>query len=283
MRAKQPKDYYLDGLTAVFQPGVSVPGPLRVDQKFSGAEVALLNPGPSVVEVLGIVNRFPDLKCLHLVESNEANLAVIRSGLQKEVGRRWLPELAGYVTDIRKLPAELARRCELVVEINVVDPKADKLFRQDAAQQISRVLKLGGLFYSAGVTVRWTDGVIPLSLVRVRVRARMLKRAGYSDALPRPVLYLKRAPDEPIVMTDEGKLWRWWRQVSVVPRSRTDEGWRSDRDAMRAARRRWTRRAQPDAMAFSHHQAGDPAPGDGLDPQGRRPFWKSDAGSAVAT
>jgi hypothetical protein len=191
MRAKQPKAYYLDGLTAVFQPGVSLPGPLRVDQKFSGAEVVLLNPGPNVVEVLGIVNRFPDIKCLHLIESSAANLDAIRSELQKEVGRRWLPELAGYVTDLRHLPAELARRCELVVEINVVDPKADKLFRQDAAQQISRMLKLGGLFYSAGVTVRWTDGVIPLSLVRVPIRAKVLKRVGYSDALPRPVLYLK--------------------------------------------------------------------------------------------
>ena len=212
MRSKQPKAYYLDGLTAVFQPSVSLPGTLRVDQKFSGAEVVLLNPGPSVVEVLGIINRFPDLKCLHVIESNEANLAAIRSELQKEVGRRWLPELAGYVTDLRNLPAELARRCELVVEINVVDPRADKLFRQDAAQQISRMLKLGGLFYSAGVTVRWTDGVTPLSLVRVRVRAKILKRVGYADALPRPVLYLKRSPDEPNGMTEEGRWRGWWRK-----------------------------------------------------------------------
>jgi hypothetical protein len=212
MRAKQPKAYYLDGLTAVFQPGVSVPGPLCVDQKFSGAEVALLNPGPNVVEVLGIVNRFPEIKCLHLIESSAANLAAIRSVIQQEVGRRWLPELAGYVTDLRHLPTELARRCELVVEINVVDPRADKVFRQDAAQQISRVLKLGGLFYSAGVTVRWTDGAIPLSLVRVPVRAKILKRVGYSDALPRPVLYLKRSPDESSVITEEGSGRSWWRR-----------------------------------------------------------------------
>jgi serine/threonine protein kinase len=212
MRAKQPKAYYLDGLTAVFQPGVSLPGTLRVDQKFSGAEVVLLNPGPNVVEVLGIVNRFPDIKCLHLIESSEANLEAIRSGLQQEVGHRWLPELAGYVTDLRHLPAALARRCELVVEVNVVDPKADKLFRQDAAQEISRVLKLGGLFYSAGVTVRWTDGVIPLSLVRVPVRAKALKRVGYSEALPRPVLYLKRSPDESIIKTEEGRWCNWWRK-----------------------------------------------------------------------
>ncbi len=209
---KHPKAYYLDGLTAVFQPGVSVPGPLRVDQKFSGAEVVLLNPGSTVVEVLGIINRFPEIKCLHLIESSEANLDAIRSELQQEVGRRWLPELAGYITDLRNLPAELARRCELVVEINVVNPRADKLFRQDAAQQISRVLKLGGLFYSAGVTVRWTDGVIPLSLVRVTVRAKVLKCVGYSEALPRPVLYLKRSPDESIVSTEGGRWRSWWRK-----------------------------------------------------------------------
>jgi serine/threonine protein kinase len=212
MRTKHPGAYYLDGLTAVFQPGVAVPGPLRVDQKFSGATVVLLNPGPTVVEVLGIINRFPDIKGLHLIESNEANLDAIRSELQKEVGHRWLPELAGYVTDLRNLPAELARGCELVVEINVVDPRADKLFRQDAAQQISRMLKVGGLFYSAGVTVRWTDGVIPLSLVRVPVRAKILKRVGYSDGLPRPELYLKCSPDEPIVSTEAGRWRRWWRQ-----------------------------------------------------------------------
>jgi len=225
MRAKHPKAYYLDGLAAVFQPGVFIPGPLRVDQKFSGAEVALLNPGPNVVEVVGLVNRFPEIKCLHLIESSAAHLDAIRSELQKEVGRRWLPELAGYVTDLCNLPAELALRCELVVEINVVDPKADKLFRQDAAQQISRVLKRGGLFYSAGVTVRWTDGVIPLSLVRVPVRAKTLKRVGYSEALPRPVLYLKCSPDEPLVITEEGSWRRWWRQgLALIGRGSTRDG-----------------------------------------------------------
>lgn len=213
-RAKQPKAYYLDGLRAVFQPGVAVPGPLRMDQSFSGAEVALLNPGPSAVEVLGIINRFPDLKCLHLIESSEANLAAIRAALQPEVGRRWLPELAGYVTDLRHLPATLARRCELVVEVNVVDSKADKLFRQDTAEQISRMLKLGGLFYSAGVTIRWTDGVTPLSLVRIPVRAKTLKRVGYSEALPRPVFYLKRAPDDALISTEEGR-WRRWCKLAL--------------------------------------------------------------------
>lgn len=98
------------------------------------------------------------------------------------------------------------------MEIHVVDPRADKLFRQDAVQQISRVLKLGGLFYSAGVTVRWTEGVIPLSLVRLRVRGKILKRVGYSDALPRPMLYLKHSPDQPSLPSEE-RTWRsWWRR-----------------------------------------------------------------------
>ncbi|HTF44162.1 MAG TPA: hypothetical protein VK641_09700 [Terriglobales bacterium] len=212
MRAKHPRAYYLDGLTAVFQPGVSFTGTLRVDQKFSGAEVALLNPGPNAVEVLGILDRFPEIKCLHIIESCEKNIDAIRSELQEEVGGRGLPEMAGYVTDIRHLPEELAGRCDLVVEINIVDPKADKLFRQDAVHQISRVLKLGGLFYSAGVTVRWTDRVIPLSLVAVPIRAKILKRVGYADALPRPVFYLKHSPDVPIVMTEEGRWRGWWRK-----------------------------------------------------------------------
>jgi hypothetical protein len=194
VRAKQPRAYYLDGLAAVFQPGVSLPGTLRVDQKFSGAELVLLYPGPSAVEILGITNRFPELRSLHIIDSSEQNLTAIRSEIQKEVGHRELPELAGYVTDIRNLPVALAGRCDLVVAINVVDPKADKLFRQDAVQQISRLLKLGGLFYSAGMTIRWTDWVIPLSLVRILVRAKMLKRVGYSEALPRPVFFLKHSP-----------------------------------------------------------------------------------------
>lgn len=210
MRAKHPRAYYLDGLTAVFQPGVNLPSTLRVDQKFSGAEVVLLNPGPNAVEILGIMDRFPEIKCLHIIESCEKNIDGIRAELQKEVGGRELPEMAGYVTDIRHLPEELAGRCDLMVEINVVDPKADKLFRQDAVHQISRVLKTGGLFYSAGVTVRWTDRVIPLSLVAVPVWAKILKRAGYSDALPRPVFYLKHSPDVPIVVTEEGRWRGWW-------------------------------------------------------------------------
>ncbi len=212
MRSKHPKAYYLDGLTAIFQSGVSFPGPLRVEQKFSSAEVVLLNPGPNTVEVLGILDRFPALKCLHIIESCEKNLDAIRSGLQKEDGGRWLPELAGYVTDICHLPEELAGLCDLVVEISVVDPKADKLFRQDAVHQISQVLKTGGLFYSAGVTVRWTDRVIPLSLVRVPIRTKSLTRAGYSDALPRPVFYLKHSPDGPIVMPAAGSWRSWWRK-----------------------------------------------------------------------
>ena len=117
MRAKHPKAYYLDGLTAVFQPGVNLPGTLQVDQKFSGAEVALLNPGPNAVEILGILNRFPEIKCLHIIESSEKNLDGIRSELQKEVGGRRFPEMAGYVTDLRHLPEELIGRCDLVMEM----------------------------------------------------------------------------------------------------------------------------------------------------------------------
>jgi hypothetical protein len=223
MRSKQPRVYYLDGLTAAFQPGVPLPGTVRVDEKFSGAEVVLLNPGPNVVEVMGIVSRFPEIKCLHIIESCEANLDAIRSELQKEVGHRGLPEMAGYVTDLSNLPEALEGRCELVVEINVVDPKADKLFRQDAVRQISRLLKLGGFFYSAGVTVRWTDRVIPLSLVRVPVRARILKQVGYSDALPRPVFYLKRAPDETLLTTEDGIWQTWWRKgMALVGRGAKD-------------------------------------------------------------
>jgi serine/threonine protein kinase len=209
---KQPKDYYLVGLTAVFQPGVSLPGKLCVDQKFSGAEVALLYPGPNAVEVLGIVNRFPEIDRLHIVESCEANIDAIRSELENELGDRRLPEMAGYVTDLRHLPEELTGRCNLVVTINVVDPKADQMFRQDAVQQISRALKLGGLFYSAGVTVRWTDGAIPLNLVAVPVAAKTLKEAGYSDALPRPVFYLKHSPEVPVLMAEESSLREWWQK-----------------------------------------------------------------------
>jgi serine/threonine protein kinase len=212
MRAKHPRAYYLDGLKSVFQLGVCLPGILRVDQEFSGAEVVLLNPGPNAIEVLGILDRFPGIKYLHIIESGEKNIDAIRSGLQKEAGGRSLPEMAGYVTDIRHLPEELAGRCDLVVEINVVDPKTDKVFRQDVVRQISRVLKLGGLFYSAGVTVRWTDKVIPLSLVSVPVRAKILKQVGYSDALPRPVFYLKHSPDVPLLMTEEGRWRSWWRK-----------------------------------------------------------------------
>lgn len=95
MRSKPARAYYLDGLTAPFQSGVSLPGTLRVDQNFSGAEVVLLYPGPNSVEVLGILNRFPELKCLHIIESAEANLDAIRSELQTEIGHRQLPKLAG--------------------------------------------------------------------------------------------------------------------------------------------------------------------------------------------
>lgn len=216
MRPKQPRDYYLDGLATVFQPGVSLPGPLQVDQKFSGAVVALLYPGPDVVEVLGILNRFPEIKFLHLIESSEKNLEAIRSGLGPEAGRRELPGLAGYVASLGQLPESLAGRCDLVVEINVVDPKSDRLFRQDAAAQISGLLKTGGLFYSAGVTIRWTDGVVPLSLVRVPVRARHLKRAGYSDALPRPVFHLRHSPDGPAPIAEESRWRRWWEKSRTL-------------------------------------------------------------------
>jgi serine/threonine protein kinase len=203
----------LDGLTAVFQSGVSLPGTIGTDQKFTGAEVVLLNPGPHIVEVLGLINRFPEIHCLHIVESSKSTIDAIRSALEQEANGRQLPQMAGYLTDLLHLPEALAGRCDLVVEINVVDPKADKFFRQDAVQQISRMLKLGGLFYSAGETVRWTDGVIPLSLVQISVQAENLKRVGYSDALPRPVFHLKRSPEEPMQMADEDSLREWWRKA----------------------------------------------------------------------
>lgn len=218
---KQARAYYLDGLTAVFQPGVWLPGPLRPDQKFSGTDVLLLNPGPDATEVLGLENRFPEIRCLHIVETSEANLNALRKQLQPEAGRRWLPEMVGYITDLRHLPDSLLGRCDLAVEVNVVDPQADRQFRADAIRQISRALQIGGVFYSAGVTVRWTDRVAPLNLVRVNVRPRALRQAGYSDALPRPVFFLKRSPDEPAAAEASADLpapsWRekflsWWRR-----------------------------------------------------------------------
>jgi len=213
-QAKRAKDYYLEALKAVFQADVSVPGTLGMEETLSGAEVLLLNPGPCAAEVLGLASRFPEIKCLHIVESDEVNLDAIRSELTKDAVNLRLPELAGYVTDILHLPEELARRCDVVVAINVVDPKADRILRQDVAQQISRALKLGGLFYSAGETIRWTDSIIPLSLVRIPIEMETLKRAGYSDALPEPAFFLKRLPDEsiPIEEAEEGTLREWWRK-----------------------------------------------------------------------
>ncbi|MCU0787653.1 MAG: protein kinase [Verrucomicrobia bacterium] len=221
--SKRPREYYLRGLTAVFHPGVPLPGPLRVPQEFSGAEVLLLHPGPNVVEVMHLATRFPEIKCLHIVDSSESNLDAIRSALEKEAASRQLPELAGYVTDLRCLPEALAGRCDLVVEVNVVDPKSNKFFRQDVVQQISRVLKLGGLFYSAGETVRWTEDVIPLSLARVSLPADILARSGYSDALPRPLFYLKHLPDVPALMAEEGTLREWWRRaMELIGQGRQD-------------------------------------------------------------
>jgi SAM-dependent methyltransferase len=216
MPAKRPEPYYLDALPAIFQPGVALPGPLGVAERFTGAEVVLLNPGPSSAEVLGILTRFPEIKFLHVIESSEAHLAAIRSELEAEGGDRSLPELAGYSTDLRHLPQALAGRADLVVAVNVFDPKADRLFRQDALEQISRVLKLGGLFYSAGVTIRWTDEVTPLSLVTIPISAELLKQVGYSDALPPPVFFLKRPTDAPLpppAEAEEGTLREWWNKV----------------------------------------------------------------------
>lgn len=213
MRAKQAKAYYLDGLTAVFHPDISLPGRLRVDHHYSGAEAALLYPGPSAAEVLGLLNRFPEIKHLHIIESCEANLDAIRSELQNELGRRELPPMTGYLTDIRHLPEELLGRCELAVEINTIDPKASKLFRQEAIRQISRLLKLGGLFYSAGVTIRWTDRVYPLTLVRLSIRAKIFRQTGYSDALPRPIFYLKRSTDDPNVAAGEERVVGRWEKL----------------------------------------------------------------------
>ena len=225
LRTKRPAAYYLEGLTAVFEPGVAPPSPIRTDEKFSGAEVVLVYPGPSAVEVFGLISRFPEIKRLHIIESNEANIIAIRAELAKDAGRREFefPALAGYVTDLRNLPAELTGRCDLAVEINVIDPKADKLFRQDAAHQISQALKLGGLFYSAGVTVRWTDRVTPLSLIRVPVPAKFLKRVGYSDALPRPVFYLKHSTEVNALMSDTGHLRKWWKRVQAWTGQRTKD------------------------------------------------------------
>lgn len=223
MQAKQLKTYYLHGLAAVFQPGVSLPDALSVEQNFAGTEAVLLNPGPNAVEVLEIIRRFPEIKCLHIVESCEAHLDAIRSELQREVGNRMLPELAGYITDLAHLPDELKGRCGLAVEINVVDPKSDKWFRQDAARQIGLVLQLGGLFYSAGETIRWTDGVIPLSLVRIPVGMEQLKRAGYSDALPQPVFYLKRSPEALVTLAEEATLREWWKKGLALIGQGTDD------------------------------------------------------------
>ncbi len=225
MRAKNPRAYYLDGLPVVFRRGVHLPGPLCADQRFTNAAVCLLNPGPDAVEVLGILDRFPDIHCLHIIEPTEHNLDTIRSEIERTVGVRWklLPAMAGYVTDISRLPEELAGRCDLVVEINVIDPKADRASRQDALRGINRLLKPGGLFYSGGETIRWTDGVVPPDMLPVLVGADILERVGYSDALPRPMLFLKQSSAAPGVNAEDGNWRRWWKRGQELLGRRTTE------------------------------------------------------------
>src|SRR5689334_4490472 len=84
MPSKLPRAYYLDGLGAIFQPDIALPGVLGVEENFSGAEVALLYPGPNAVEVLGIVERFPELQYLHIIESSERNIEAIRLEIRSE-------------------------------------------------------------------------------------------------------------------------------------------------------------------------------------------------------
>jgi serine/threonine protein kinase len=66
------------------------------------------------------------------------------------------------------------------------------------------------------MTIRWTDRVYPLTLVRLAIRAKIFRQAGYSDALPRPVFYLKRSTDDPNAVSGEetpvgwqGKILAW--------------------------------------------------------------------------
>ena len=117
-------------------------------KNFSGGELLIIGSGRGASEVIELIKLFPNLRAIHIINVLEKQFETLDNELQeyKNYGGAINPELYVYKMNALELPKDLTQAIDMVYHANVFDPEYfSPSQRQQAANEIARVLKYGGI------------------------------------------------------------------------------------------------------------------------------------------
>lgn len=132
----------LPGLLAGFTPA----------RDFAGSEILMIGPNSSGAEVLALIELYPGIRAIHLLDRDIGVLSSIDRVLASyRASGRSLPPIVAHRASALEIPAQLVGRMALVYDCNVFDSAyfTDPQLAQ-AQRQIAAALEPGGIHYSAG-------------------------------------------------------------------------------------------------------------------------------------
>lgn len=134
--------------------GKRTPYTLSFQSSLKDAEVLIVGPGPTAKEIIKFIELFPDLKAIHLLDTEHNAFENIDRELKAYHSTRSLPLIYAYIGNIVKLPEELVNmlkeKMDVVYEANVLffsDFSEKQIF--EALKLLRVLLKIGGIYVSA--------------------------------------------------------------------------------------------------------------------------------------
>ncbi len=124
--------------------------------KFKDAEILIIGPGKGAGEILEFIKLFPDVASIHIVDIRKDNFIQIDKDLEeyKRTNGPIKPPIYGYISNTLELPKELEESMDLVYHTNVFDGNYfTPSQRQQAASEITKVIKKGGVHVTTYLTV----------------------------------------------------------------------------------------------------------------------------------
>ena len=124
--------------------------PVSFENNLADAEILIIGPGRTGDEVRTFVEKYPEIKTIHIVDGDSSDFVNIDRELTILKNKKHkIPQIFGYQVNALEMPKELIGKIDLIYESRVFDPK---LFTKEqliqAAKQIKILLKSGGVFMS---------------------------------------------------------------------------------------------------------------------------------------
>jgi len=125
--------------------GTEKSGSVSFKENLEGAEILVIGQADNIINLL---NEYPKLKAIHLVDVDKETLRHIDGILaQLKEEKQPLPEIYGYCINALELPDELEGKIDVVAQAGVFDRNwFTKSQLKQAAGQIEKVLKPGGIY-----------------------------------------------------------------------------------------------------------------------------------------